>query len=110
MTVVRRELLDAIATVESQKNDNAVGGGGKAIGRYQITEVYIKDTNLPYSLNDMKDPNKAEAVIQAYMKRYAGVGASDEKIARIHNGGPNGYKNSSTLGYWNKVKKELGGK
>lgn len=56
----------------------------------------------------MKDQAKAEAVVQAYMLKYAGVGASDEKIARIHNGGPNGYKNPSTIGYWNKVKKELG--
>ena len=30
-----------------------------------------------------------------------------EDIARIHNGGPNGYRNSTTLSYWEKVKTEL---
>jgi hypothetical protein len=28
-------------------------------------------------------------------------------VARIHNGGPNGYKISGTVGYWGKVSKEL---
>ena len=43
------------------------------------------------------------------MDRYAterrlGHPATDEDIARIHNGGPNGYKHDSTLGYWEEVK------
>ena len=30
-----------------------------------------------------------------------------QDIARIHNGGPNGYRKDSTLGYWKKVKIQL---
>ena len=44
----------------------------------------------------------SERVIQAYMNRYAtkarlGRKVTDQDIARIHNGGPNGFRNSSTL-------------
>ena len=46
---------------------------------------------------------------QAYMNRYAttdrlGCPATDEDIARIHNGGPSGHKHSSTEGYWSRVR------
>ena len=46
------------------------------------------------------------------MKRYAtekrlGRPVTQEDIARIHNGGPNGYKKKSTEKYWQKVKKVL---
>ena len=46
------------------------------------------------------------------MNHYAtqarlGHAPTDEDLARIHNGGPNGYKKSATLGYWEKVKKYL---
>ena len=46
------------------------------------------------------------------MKRYAnddrlGRYATAEDIARIHNGGPNGYKKDATDSYWNKVKSKL---
>ena len=48
------------------------------------------------------------------MKRYAtehrlGRKVTQEDIARIHNGGPNGYKKESTEKYWSKVKKILNG-
>ena len=47
-------------------------------------------------------------MIQAYMNRYAterrlGHPATDEDIARIHNGGLNGYRKPSTLKFWRKV-------
>ncbi len=46
------------------------------------------------------------------MNRYAiasrlGHAPTDEDMARIHNGGLNGYKNPNTLGYWERVKKHL---
>ena len=31
----------------------------------------------------------------------------DEDMARIHNGGPDGWKNPATAAYWEKVKKNL---
>lgn len=54
----------------------------------------------------------SERVMQSYMNRYAtvrrlGRRATDEDIARIHNGGPNGYRNPNTLQYWRKVQSYL---
>ena len=65
--------------------------------------------------NNCKGPGSyyySEQVIQSYMNRYAiysrlGRYATNEDIARIHNGGPNGYKKISTRPYWNKVKQYL---
>ena len=47
------------------------------------------------------------------MNRYGGLawktfdGFNAEKIARIHNGGPKGYKKRATKAYWKKVEKVL---
>ena len=47
------------------------------------------------------------------MKRYGKdwwntlAGFNAEKIARIHNGGPKGYKKRATNAYWRKVQKVL---
>ena len=67
------------------------------------------------SYDNVSGPGSMEysrKVIQAYMNHYATVDrlghpATDEDIARIHNGGPNGYRKDSTLGYWEDVKKHL---
>ena len=53
----------------------------------------------------------SEEVIGSYMGRYAtperlGREPTDEDIARIHNGGPNGYRRDSTLPYWDEVMTE----
>lgn len=106
------ELLDAIRQVESHGNDNAVGDNGKAIGPYQIWYTYWKDAvefdkTLGGSYKDCYNPDYARRVVIAYLTRYAPKNATMEDLARIHNGGPQGYKNSKTIKYWNKVKKEL---
>jgi len=49
-------------------------------------------------------------VFDAYMRRYARSAWTNplkfdaEKVARIHNGGPRGYKKKATEKYWKKVK------
>ena len=58
------------------------------------------------------DRKYAERIVRSYMKRYAtekrlGRTVNMQDIARIHNGGPNGYRKDSTLGYWKKVKIQL---
>ena len=50
--------------------------------------------------------------MRRYMRRYAtparlGRPVTQEDVARIHNGGPNGYKNPATKQYWEKVKRYL---
>ena len=105
-------LLDAIAKVESDHNPKAVGDGGKAIGMFQIHRVYWQDAvqhdpSIGGRYEDCYDPAYARRIVIAYMDRYAPANASDETLARIHNGGPRGHKKAATNKYWNKVKKEM---
>ena len=76
----QKELICALIVIESNGDREAVGDGGRAYG---------------------------------YMKRYAKDAWTDlksfdaEKVARIHNGGPRGYKKKATEKYWTKVKKVI---
>jgi len=116
------KLLAAIKQVESNGNEDAVGDGGRSIGAYQISTRYYGDAvEFNPSLAEGKSYQDvagegssayAEEVIKSYMDRYAtearlGHKPTAEDIARIHNGGPNGYKKDSTLGYWKKVEKHM---
>ncbi len=105
-------LLDAIEQVESGGRVNVVGDNGKAIGPMQIHRVYWKDAvehdpSIGGSYSDCRDPQYARKVVRAYMARYAPKGASDEVLARIHNGGPKGHRKDATVKYWVKVRRRL---
>ena len=105
-------LLDAIEQVESGGRVNAVGDNGKAIGPFQIHRVYWQDAvehdpSIGGSYSDCRDPQYARRIVRAYMDRYAPRGASDEVLARIHNGGPKGHRKDATIKYWVKVRKRL---
>jgi len=115
----RRELrpwLDAVAMVESSADDQAVGDGGKAIGRFQIWEIYWSDAcqvcpalrDAVYQ--DVTDRVYAERVVVAYMLRYCPQAVADkdwERLSRVHNGGPRGHRKQATVGYWRKVQAQL---
>lgn len=115
----RRELrpwLDAIAQVESGGRDDAVGDGGKAIGRYQIWRVYWQDavahcpTLKDARYEDVTERVYAERVLVAYMLRYCAQAVADkdyERLSRVHNGGPRGHRKQATLGYWSRVSRAL---
>ena len=110
-------VLQAIRIVESNNTPSAVGDGGNAIGVYQIWESYWKDatefSNLGGKYRDCFTRNYSIKVFDAYMKRYAREAWTDpakfdaEKVARIHNGGPKGYKKTATEKYWKKCLTEL---
>ncbi len=117
-------LLPALAYVESGNNPKAVGDGGDAIGIYQIHRAYWQDAvdfdkTLGGSYNDCFNPEYAERVVRAYLKRYAPTNATVEQLARIHNGGCSILKKQhskkakdkkawdNTTKYWNKIKKEI---
>ena len=123
---ISRMLFNAIRQVETGGECDpqyAVGDGGTSFGPYQIRKNYYNDAveYNPYLLDDGKSfqnvrgPGSnaySKMVIQAYMDRYAterrlGHPATDEDIARIHNGGPNGFRKHSTLKYWRKVQAYL---
>jgi hypothetical protein len=102
--------LDRLAMVESGGDDAATNAAEGAVGRYQIRPAYLADANeaagTSYTLAEMREPGKAEAVVHAYLGRYgrafaarAGRAPTAEELARIHNGGPRGAESPRTLAY-----------
>ncbi|XP_071492298.1 invertebrate-type lysozyme-like [Diadema antillarum] len=87
-------------------------------GPYRIDEPYWIDARL--RAGDLKgswqqcssDVTCSKNTVQGYMARYAvssrlGHPPTCEDFARIHVGGPNGFKSSSTLNFWLQVKECL---
>jgi hypothetical protein len=109
-------LIIALITVESNGNDFAKGDQGRALGCLQLHAAYVYDAAEHagdyWVHEDALQRDVAVQIFMAYMDRYAtverlGREPTAEDIARIHNGGPDGYKKASTKAYWAKVKKEL---
>jgi len=109
-------LIAAIVAVESGGDARAIGDNGAAYGVLQIHAAYAQDAagyeRENWTHEDAFDEEIAVKMFVAYMERYAkkqrlGGPATAEQIARIHNGGPNGYKRRATDKYWSKVKAEL---
>jgi len=104
------KLLDAIAHVESNGNAEAVGDSGRALGTYQIHKYYWRDgtrfLGVDWSYDQAKDPVKAREVVRAYLLHY-GKGKTLIQKARIHNGGPRGYRKRATLAYARRIAKVL---
>lgn len=115
VVIVTDRLLDAIWFAESSRRLNPPDGDdGKAIGPMQIWPAYFSDAKaykpkeITFDYQDIRgDLEKSKIVVRAYMSRYAPDKATDEQIARIHNGGPTGHKKAATAAYWEKVKQEL---
>lgn len=102
-----------LATVESNCNPSAVGDDFEALGILQMHYEYVQDAaefaNEDWMHIDALDEMTSIRIFRAYMARYAteerlGRPVTYEDIARIHNGGPNGYKKLSTIPYYKKVK------
>ena len=112
------DVLAAIRIVESNDDPNAVGDGGDSIGCYQIQKCYWLDakefSDLGGTYLDCYNRGYADRTVRFYMARYAterrlGREVTQEDVARIHNGGPNGYKKECTKKFWKKVEVVLNG-
>ena len=105
-------LFAAIAEVESEngKTSNNV---------YQLTISYVVDVNSIrinkgqswFYFIDRVDRAKSKRMMLTYWRHYGeqyrrttGKTPTAEVLARIHNGGPDGWKNPATHKYWQKVK------
>lgn len=129
------QLLDAIEFVESRGDPGAVGAAGE-LGAYQITKGYVDDVNriidklgwvMPfYEYADRYSKTKSREMVRIYVGYYGALG-TDEKFARIHNAGPDGWRNdprwfvrnreytledavtkiNNSLAYWELVKNAL---
>ena len=84
----------------------------------QIARIYVRDVNRIYgtkfSHRDVTDIDSAVEMTRLYLAYYGriyelrtGLDCTDEIFARMHNGGPKGYKKWRTKQYWKKVKKVL---
>ena len=111
-------LIEAICFVESGCNPHAIGDNGKAWGCMQIHECVIFDVNrhygTTYNHEDVFDPQVSYKVFSLYTKMWGdhlmireGRKPTLEDLARIWNGGPQGYKKEATKKYWAKVKSIL---
>ncbi|OHA19666.1 MAG: hypothetical protein A2836_02180 [Candidatus Taylorbacteria bacterium RIFCSPHIGHO2_01_FULL_45_63] len=113
-----RQLIPALIQVESSGRDFVIGDrslGEKAYGPLQIRKPVVDDVNRAYGTNyrpeEMLGNRKLSIeVCEKYLRLYAtpkrlGMEATPEHLARIWNGGPNGWKRNVTLPYWQKVKR-----
>tara|TARA_R100000278_G_scaffold57019_1_gene47012 strand:- start:115 stop:483 length:369 start_codon:yes stop_codon:yes gene_type:complete len=105
-------LVLALIQVESNNNNDAIGDCGKAYGCLQIHQSYVTDvakaSGIPYVHEDAFDREKSIDMFLIYMSIYAtearlGRKPTAQDMARIHNGGPDGWKKPHTIKYWKKV-------
>lgn len=116
----------SIARVESECSHDAVGDKHlryRAHGMYQIRYPYLQDVNRvagkdvvrvwghKLTPQDMYDPAKARWAMRVYLHHYGlrytrltGQLPTASVYARIHQGGPDGWKIRRTLAYWYRVK------
>lgn len=110
-------ILTAIRKQESggeKRPNEAVGDNGTSLGSFQISRAYWidaldHDPSIGGEYEDVKDPDYARRVIVAYLSRYIKKTEhwTDERVARIHNGGPAGMRKQSTIKYWRSVRARL---
>ncbi len=110
------QILAAIRFVESgDRADVPDGDGGRAIGPYQIHRGYWQDAvradpALGGSYEHCRQRAYAERVVAAYMRKWTPAAwqrGDAEAIARVHNGGPDGAREHTTRGYWERVRARL---
>lgn len=100
------DLLDAIEWVESEGDANAVGDNSCAVGSFQIHKIYVDDVNriickhrmrIPtFAYEDRLDREKSRIMATIYLDYWGGTYIDYhklEKLSRIHNAGPNGWRN-----------------
>lgn len=124
LSVDSDELIYGVTRKENPGQDpDAVGDKhlrNKAYGLLQIRAPYLKDVNRiagrkevrrvwgkdRLTMADMKDPAKAEWAFHVYLWHYGNVYTKKTRkvptayvYARIHNGGPNGWRDKDTVRY-----------
>lgn len=124
LSVDSDELLYGVMLKENEGLDpNAVGDKNlhhKAYGLLQIRDPYLRDVNRiagrdevrrrwgkdKLTMQDMKDQEKAKWAFHVYLSHYGdkyteatGKTPTAEVYARIHNGGPQGWKRDNTIEY-----------
>lgn len=112
-------LIPFLVQVESGGNPDAVGDGGRSVGVLQISTAVVDDVNRilgkhVYSYADRNNAVKSTRMCQVYLA-YWGMqyqkkrdAAPDWRVlARIWNGGPDGWRKRATDDYVLKVKRAM---
>ena len=111
-------ILPALIEVESGGNPNKRGAAGE-VGILQIRQICVDDVNrilgsdcftLWMALKNTRAIDIAHIYLQHWGAHYESetMGpATAEVLARIWNGGPDGWAKESTLKYWHKVQAVL---
>ncbi|KAI6240425.1 Lysozyme [Aphelenchoides fujianensis] len=98
---------------------SAICNADLSCGYFQIQSDYYTDCGTPNFDGDFERSWKncaddyvcASQCVQNYFYRYnrmcSNVADECEKMARLHNGGPNGCQNPATVDYWNRVQAHL---
>ncbi len=100
---VDQKFIDTLAQTEWDGAGPApAGDGGKSIGPFQIGLLYWQDAlkhdpSIGGVYSDCKGRAYSERIVRAYIDCYAvkrrlGRKPTYRDMARIHNGGPNGYR------------------
>jgi len=116
-------LITALIQVESGGDLGAIGDrhmANRAYGCLQIRQPCVDDVNRIRPGYDLKAkdmlnrPVLSRWVAVQYLTHYGacyrretGLEPTAEVLARIWNGGPQGWQKAHTVKYWNKVKKEM---
>ena len=103
-------LISAIIEVESGGDTLAYNSKEDAVGCLQIRPIMVREVNRlvgkdSFTLYDRW--SKVKSIQMFNILRSNIKEASNEKIARVWNGGYNGKNNPKTLKYWNKVRKQI---
>lgn len=108
-----KDVIEAIAEVESTHNPKAIGKNG-SVGLLQITPILVKECNnilrtkklnKKYTLKDRLDPIKSIEMFHLYQEKY-NPEKNVEKAIRLWNGGPK-YSIKKTQRYFKKVLSKL---
>lgn len=108
-------LILALFLVEGGGNLHPPDGRYGEVGPLQIRPCVIEDLRrwgYAYTLEDARDFEKAKQICRIYLTHYAtrarlGREPTPQDMARIWNGGPDGWRERATLPYWQKVRWEL---
>ena len=112
-TIWDADVLDAIIKVESSYRTGIHGDNGRAVGALQIWKITVRDVNRiigkqKYKYEDRLSRVKSIEMFYIYQRHYNPTGDL-ERGCRIHNGGPDGWKEKATVKYYKKVCKILAG-
>lgn len=117
--ITQHILICAMMLVESGGNPLNNNSAEDALGILQIRPIFLEDCNrimgrAVWEPNDRYSVTESIMMTEEYFRYYGaayiretGKEPTPEVLARMFNGGPDGWKEDCTLPYWEKVNKQI---